>query len=498
MITSSIKLVKNYLLTYVFFLFLVVVIRRTGLPLTGMLHSMPMNRHFSVSDTRSTAVSPLESPSTSTDSGHPSPDSSQGGKMLLTDSDIRSDSSEVSPPSSSNSQEVDGRLLASDRLMSAVNNPFMNVHGIDRKRASHFMESMKADEKDPKKKRSRSLADASELFIRDGTDPRSLFFRSNLPSIPEVKVENGKKREECSHSSEMPMRRPLNNPDSRLDAAQGLVNLGNMASQFPGLCAFPPEFMYPDVMFPRVDMLHDLQHLGNPFDIHNPCYFGNDPYAAALAMRRWLSNPDMFHSQLNPLLAAQAGLLTPAERLRFLKFPFGYASPFPSPSPFDLGTAAAAAAGLTERNLPEYSLRGLYQNGLGPDMARTNLSKETEQRHSPSTEKQVMDGNSSPASKRKSPEHDLSVKKDLVDSSNEKESDIAKEEIFEEKKKLAKASSTSEDEDDEEEKVDVVGGVKPASGLRQTFAGIQEEFNSRLENLNMSFARSLDKNMTCP
>lgn len=479
------------------FLFLVVVIRRTGLPLTGMLHSMPINRHFSVSETRSAAVSPLESPTTSTDSGHPSPDSSQGGKMLLTDSDIRSDSSEVSPPSSSNSQDVDGRLLASDRLMSAINNPFVNVHGMDRKRAAHFMESMRADDKDPTKKRSRSLADASELFLRDGTDPRSLFFRNNLPSIPEVKVENGKKREECSHSSDMPIRRP-NNPDSRLDAAQGLVNLGNMASQFPGLCAFPPEFLYPDVMFPRVDMLHDLQHLRNPLDIHNPCCFGSDPYTAALAMRRWLSNPDMFRSQLNPLLAAQAGLLTPAERLRFLKFPFGYPSPFPSPSPFDLGNAAAAAAGLTERNLPEYSLRSLYQNGLGPDMARSNVSKETEQRHSPSTEKQVMDGSCSQASKRKSPEHGLSVKKDLVDNSNETESDIAKQEFFEEKKKLAKASSTSEDEDDEEEKVDVVGGVKPAPGLRQTFAGIQEEFNSRLENLNKSFARSLDQNMTCP
>lgn len=470
------------------------VIRRTGLPLSGMLHSMPISRHFSVADTRSAAVSPLESPTTSTDSGHPSPDSSQGGKMLLTDSDIRSDSSEVSPPSSSNSQDVDGRLLASDRLMSAINNPFMNVHGIDRKRAAHFMESMNAEDKDPTKKRSRSLADASELFLRDGADPRSLFFRNNLPSIPEVKVENSKKTEECSH--EMPIRRPLNTPDSRLDAAQGLVNLGNMASQFPGLCAFPPEFMYPDVMFPRVDMLHDLQHLRSPFDIHNPCCFGTDPYSAALAMRRWLSNPDMFRSQLNPLLAAQAGLLTPAERLRFLKFPFGYPSPFPGPSPYDLGTAATAAAGLTERNLPEYSLRSLYQNGLGPDMARSNVSKEAEQQHSPSTEKKVMDVSSSPASKRKSPEHGLSAKKDLVNNSYEKESDIAKEEFLEEKKKFAKASSTSEGEDDEEEKVDVVGGVKPASGLHQTFAGIQEEFNSRLENLNMSFARSLDQNMT--
>lgn len=480
---------------YILFICFSFVFRRTGLPLTGMLHSMPISRHFSISETRSSAVSPLASPTTSTDSGHPSPDSSQGGKMLLTDSDIRSDSSEVSPPSSSNSQDIDMRL-ASDRLMSGLNNPFMNAHRIDRKRAAAFMDSMRADDKDPTRKRSRSLTDASELFMRDGTDPRSLFFRNNLPTIPEIKIENGKKKEECSQSSDMPSRRLLNpgNPDSRLDAAQGLVNLGNMASQFPGLCGFPPEFMYPDVMFPRVDMLHDLQHLRNPFDMHNPCCLGTDPYSAALAMRRLLSNQDMFRSPLNPLLAAQSGLLTQAERLRFLKFPFGYPSPYPSPSPFDLG----AAAGYTERNLPEYSLRSLYQHGLVPDMARSNASKETEQRHSPITEKQVRDSSCSPSSKRATPERGLSVKKDLVNNGKEEGTDSAKEELFEEKKRSAKASSTSEDEDDEEEKVDVVGGVKPASGLRQTFAGIQEEFNSRLENLNKSFARSLDQNMTCP
>ncbi|XP_078359949.1 uncharacterized protein LOC144644353 isoform X2 [Oculina patagonica] len=474
-----------------------VCVRRTGLPLTGMLHSMPISRHFSVSETRSAAVSPLASPTTSTDSGHPSPDSSQGGKMLLTDSDIRSDSSEVSPPSSSNSQDVDGRLLASERLMAGINHPFMNIHGIDRKRAANFMDSMRVDDKDPTRKRSRSLADASELLLRDGTDPRSLFFRNNLPTIPEVKVENGKKKEECAQSSDMPNRRLLNNHDNRLDAAQGLVNLGNMASQFPGLCGFPPEFMYPDVMFPRVDMLHDLQHLRNPFDMHNPCCLGTDPYTAALAMRRWLSNPDMFRSPLNPLLAAQSGLLSPAERLRFLKFPFAYPSPFPGPSPFDLG-AAAAAAGLTERNLPEYSLRNLYQNGLGPDMTRSSASKETEQRHSPSTEKQAAESSCSPTSKRASPERSLTDKKDPVENGKEEETNIAKEEFLEEKKRSAKDNSTSEDEDDEEEKVDVVGGIKSSSGLRQTFAGIQEEFNSRLENLNKSFARSLDHNMTCP
>lgn len=305
-----------------------------------------------------------------------------------------------------------------------------------------------------------------------------------------------KKKEECTQSSQTAAdRRLLNNHDNRLDAAQGLVNLGNMASQFPGLCAFPPEFMYPDVMFPR-DMLHDLQHLRNPFDIHNPCCLGNDPYTA-LAMRRWLSNPDMFRSPLNPLLAAQSALLSPAERLGFLKFPFGFPSPFAGPSPFDLG---AAAAGLTERNLPEYSLRGPYRNGLVPEMARSGALKETEQRHSPSTEKQPQARNStsSSPSKRASPEQNVIVKKEVVSDYKGEDTDNAKEELFEGRNKPSKVCNGSNEDDDEDEKVDVVGEVKPSPGLRQTFAGIQEEFNSRLENLNKSFARSLDHNMTCP
>ena len=461
-----------------------------------MLHSMPMNRPFSRSETRSAAVSPLASPTTSSDSGHPSPDSSQGGKLLLTDSDMRSDRGEISvTPSSSNSQDVDGRL-GSDRLMSGVNHPFMNAHRMDRKRAANFMESLRADDKDPVRKRSRSLADASDLFFRDGADPRSLFFRSNLPPVPEIKAENVKKKEECSQSCETTAdRRPMNNHDNRLDAAQGLVNLGNMASQFPGLCAFPPEFMYPDVMFPR-DMLHELQYLRNPFDIHNPCCLGNDPYTA-LAMRRWLSNPEMFRSPLNPFLAAQSALLTPAERLGFLKFPFGYPSPFSGPSPFDLG---AAAAGLSERNLPEFSARSLHRNGLIPEMARNGVSKEADQRHSPLTEKPSQShesSSSSTQSKKASPNRGVVVKKELVVGDNEEDTDSAKEEPLEGRRKSSKVCNGSSESDDDE-KVDVVGGVKPSSGLRQTFAGIQEEFNSRLENLNKSFVKSLDHNVTSP
>ncbi|XP_015760723.1 PREDICTED: uncharacterized protein LOC107339895 isoform X2 [Acropora digitifera] len=482
--------------------------RRAPLPLTGMLPTMPMSHHYSGSETRSTAVSPLASPAASTDSGHPSPDSSQGGKLLLTDSDIRSDSSEVSPPSSSSSHDIDGRLAA-DHLMTGLNHPFMHAHRLNRKRRTSFMDSLRPDDKDNARKRSRSLADASELFVRDGMDPRSFFFRGNLPAVPEIKVENTKRKEECTQSSEVSDRRPLNAPDNRLDAAQGLVSLGNMASKFPALCAFPPDFMYPDVMFQR-DMLHDLQHLRAPFDMHNPYCLGNDPYTA-LAMRRWLTNPDMFHSPLNPMLAAQAGLLSPAERLRFLKFPFASPAYFPGASPFDLG----AISGFTERNLPEYALRGFHRNGLAsPDMARNAAAKETDRQQTPPREKQyqVQDNreskNCSSPSKTGSPDAGIPIKKEPIPSEKKgKDTKKTKEETFDGGGKSAKVCSTTTDDDDreeeveveeQEERVDVVGGTKPASGLRQTFAGIQEEFNSRLENLNKSFALSLDQNMTCP
>lgn len=478
--------------------------RRATLPLTGMLPSMPMNRHYLGSETRSTAVSPLASPTASSDSGHPSPDSSQGSKLLLTDSDMRSEGSEISPPSSSSSQDIDGGL-AVDHLMAGRSHPFMNARRVDRKRAANYMDSHRPDEKDHMRKRSRSLADASELFIRDGFDPRSFFFRGNLPAIPEIKVENTKRNEDCAQSSETSDRRLLNNQDNRLDAAQGLVSLGNMASKFPGLCTFPPEFMYPDVMLQH-DMLHDFQHLRSPFDMHNPCCLGNDPYTA-LAMRRWLSNTEMFHSTLNPMIAAQAGLLTPAERLRLLKFPFVYPTRFPVPSPFDIG----AASGFTERNLPEYALRGFYgnRNGLvNSDIPRSVAAKQPEQSQSPSKEKQAPVGDNREnkcfpvQSKLGSSEGSIFVKKEPLsgDKKNE-EAKTAKKDTLD-GTSVNVCSSTSDvggsGDGDEEERVDVVGGGKPGSGLRQTFAGIQEEFNSRLENLNKSFALSLDQNMTCP
>lgn len=146
----------------------------------------------------------------------------------------------------------------------------------------------------------------------------------------------------------------------------------------------------------------------------------------------------MFRSQLNPLLAAQSGLLSPAERLRFLKFPFGYPSPFSSPSPFDF-SAAAAAAGLTERNLPEYAFRSLYQNGLVPDMARSSALKETEQKQTSFTEKQAREGSSSPPSKTpsKSATPDNS-KKSEVENGKEKKEESDMDEFFEEKKKSIK------------------------------------------------------------
>lgn len=212
--------------------------------------------------------------------------------MLLIDLDIRSDSSEVFLSLSSNFQDVDGRLLVFDRLMFVINNLFMNVYGIDRKRVVYFMEFMNVEDKDLTKKRFRSLVDVSELFLRDGVDFRFLFFRNNLFFIFEVKVENSKKIEECLY--EMFIRRLLNIFDSRLDVVQGFVNFGNMVFQFFGFCVFFFEFMYFDVMFLRVDMFYDLQYFRSLFDIYNLCCFGIDLYFVVLVMRRWLSNLDMF------------------------------------------------------------------------------------------------------------------------------------------------------------------------------------------------------------
>ena len=458
--------------------------------MTGMMHPFPVNHNFTLPEGHTAVVSPLASPTTSTDSGHPSPDSSQGGKVLVTDGDIRSDMREASPSSSSNSQDTDGRRV-SERFLSGAKNPFMHVQRVDHRRPANLFDSWRTDSA---RKRSQSLADASELFLGDRSDQRPLFFQSNLPPIPEVKAEDAKKQGECNFSCEVPTKRPLSSHDNRLDAAQGLVSLGNMATQFPGLYPFPPELVYPDVMFPRPDMLQDFQHLRTPFDIHNPCYLGADPYTA-LAMRRWLSSPDVFRSSLNPLLAAQAGLLTPAERLRLLQFPLGYHYPFPGPSPFDLGPAP----GLSERNFPEYSIHGFYRNGLMPEVIRGSAPKEQGKRHSPSTEKQpnVRDGSSSPLKKRLNPEKVVTVKKETVDVDNCDERDSAKEESLAPERNISSCSG-DEDYDEEEVKVDVVGGVKPTSVLRQTFAGIQEEFTSRLENLNTSFAQSLDHTIVGP
>lgn len=100
--------------------------------------------------------------------------------------------------------------------MFVINNLFVNVYGMDRKRVVYFMEFMRVDDKDLIKKRFRSLVDVSELFLRDGIDFRFLFFRNNFFFIFEVKVENGKKREECLYFFDMFIRRS-NNFDSRFD-----------------------------------------------------------------------------------------------------------------------------------------------------------------------------------------------------------------------------------------------------------------------------------------
>lgn len=185
--------------------------------------------------------------------------------------------------------------------MFGINNLFVNFYRIDRKRVVVFMDFMMVDDKDFIRKCFRSLVDV-ELFLRDGIDYRFLFFRNNLFIVFEVKVENGKKKEECIQFFDVFGRRLLNNYDSRFDVVQGFVNFGNMVFQFFGFCVFSFELMYFDVMFLRVDMFYDLQYLRNFFDIYNFYCLGSDFYIVVLVMRRWFNNFDMFRFQLNLLL----------------------------------------------------------------------------------------------------------------------------------------------------------------------------------------------------
>lgn len=80
--------------------------------------------------------------------------------------------------------------------MFGINNLFVNFYRIDWKWVVVFMDFMMVEDKDFIRKCFCSLVDV-ELFLWDGIDYRFLFFRNNLFIVFEVKVENGKKKEEC-------------------------------------------------------------------------------------------------------------------------------------------------------------------------------------------------------------------------------------------------------------------------------------------------------------
>lgn len=429
---------------------------------------------FGHANGRSTGISPLASPTASTDSGHPSPDSSQTFKTAFLDQEDHSDISEVST-SSRSSQEADSKTQES--LLSQLRNGLSGSHRGEHRRSVSFAESGHLEGEEPPRKRARSVAGVSDVFTSASSEhlrARSMLYRglTTLPTVTEIKTETGEKHakpcQDSQEKSEVLGRRPLGNYDSRLDAARSLVNLGSNSFN-PSMYPFPPDLAYPEMMFPRLDAMRDFQHLRTPFDFHNACCIGGDPYS--LAMRRWLSSPDMFRGPYNPLLPSPSGLMTPAERLRYFQFSFGYPYPFAPPSPFDLG------AGLSERNLPEFALRSLHRNGpsLGSEGGASIKST----------------GQVSPPRERK-PGEKRSIKVEQVENGGE-ETDSAKEEVATTPNVEVEKNQKEGNSDDEAKFVDVVGGTKSVDSLRQTLTGIQEAFSSRLENLKSSLSQSLDR-----
>lgn len=427
--------------------------------------------------------SPLSSPTSSLDSGHPTPDSTQPSRNG-TDADVRSDISEISNSS-------DGDSKSNDRLLSALRNQAKCPNKNDRRKSVTFAHPGSRDEDDPRK-RSRNVADPSDVLLNDSMDPlrRSQMYRGNLPSL---QAEG--KGEETRGTGELFGRKPLSSFDSRLDAARGLVSLGGMGMPYPGLFPFP-DLMFPDVAFHNP---MDFARMRNPFDMHG-CCSPTDSYTS-MAMRRWLSSPDMFRAPLSPLIGAQAGLLSAADRMRFFQYPFSYGFPFPGATPFDLN------AGLSEVNLPEYSMRsGLYRNGQITESSNLGTgSKEVEQeRRSPkspkkeeNTQEEAQKRKSPPSKEQKERTSDIvAVKKEKLDNEFE-EMNVDNHADTEElksspvRKTTTKPMKTENGDNEDDENVDVVD-PKSVCDLRQTLTGIQQEFTSRLENLKESFAQSLD------
>ena len=443
-------------------------------------------------DNKSVGPSPLSSPTSSLDSGHPTPDSSQTSRNG-TDADVRSDISEMSNSS-------DGDNKSHERLLSALRNQPKSPNRSDRRKAVTFAHPGSRDD-DDHRKRSRSVTDPSDVHINDSMDPlrRSQMYRGSLQSLPAM---SDLKSDDNKGTGELFGRKPLSSFDSRLDAARGLVSLGGMGMPYPGLFPFP-DLMFPDMAFQRLEALHnpvDFARMRNPFDMHGCCSPG-DSYTS-MAMRRWLSSPDMFRPPISPLISAQAGMLSAADRMRFFQYPFPYGFPFPGVTPFDMN------AGLSEMNLPEYSLRsGLYRNGQVPESANS-VSKEADQENkSPKSPKkdentpEEMEKRRSPSKEQKERNGEVFVvKKEKLDNGFgdvKEDEDVEMEECKSPplRKSSPKAVKKEKPDSEEEENVDV---VEPRSvcDLRQTLTGIQQEFTSRLENIKESFAQSLDGKFT--
>ncbi|XP_031553711.1 uncharacterized protein LOC116290748 isoform X2 [Actinia tenebrosa] len=433
-------------------------------------------------------LSPLASPTASSDSGHPPV--SNNIKPTLSDQEMQSDISDLSN-SSKSSFETESRVQ--DRVYGAANQNRM--HNMIRNEQKTKPSQIDTDES-PMRKRSRSLADASEIHPSEyeafrKNHPFGFGNANHLPSIAEVKNEgktetaneNVKANSEDQNTKEDGLlRRPLGNFDSRLDAARGLMNLGGMHLPLPSMYPFP-EFMYPDVMFPRFDGLSnplDVSPIRNPFDVHNPCCLPREQYSQ-LAMRRWLSASEMLRTAMNPLLAAQTAMMSPVERMRLfqMQFPFGF--PFPGHAPFEF------PGGLNERHLAEQRQTPNRADGESSSLPHTNPFKEIPVGGSKQEDEKRPSPKGSPTSGNTS-DQELNVVK-VEKEENEEKTFCGKENSDEPQGPVrsdTKTTSKSHCPVDQNNEMN-----DSNSQFRVNFKGIQAEFSNRLESLDRSFTESL-------
>jgi len=424
-------------------------------------HAMMRPTHvgpFLYPATRPPFTSPLGSPTASSDSGHPSPLSST---MKPPEVDMQSDMSDLSN-SSKSSIEADAR----ERIYAASQARLQSM--IQKSRGFAIPDN---EHDDVSRKRSRSLADASELQASEYELMRKNhqygFGTNSLPSIAEVKNENHAEStngdSKSSHDdAKAEGRRTVGSYDSRLDAARGLMNLGGMPLPIPSLYPFP-EFMYPDVIFPRFDgmAMADSPHIRSPFDVHNPCCMSREQYNQ-LAMRRWLSTPEMLRSPLNPLLAAQTALMSPVDRMRYFQMPFPFGFPFPSHSHFEIPST------VSDQSMSDLSTRQGRPEASSSD---TNTPKETEVKR-----EEIKSPNSSPT---KVPERENTSVKE------EKEENGPKCVVVSDSQERVPVSQ-SETVNGDPKMQHVNGDDK----FRVNLKGIQAEFTNRLECLDKSFSES--------